>query len=134
MNIIQYANFQEMLQVRRGGSGYEELIVAKKNSKQPRVKLIDVIEDTQSVVLPKTDNGKTAYRSFKFDPGKTYLLPKDDVGFLKTLVERGKIKKQYSAELEEKLKKAGVEYEVVKCPSCGGRVRKIEYQRFEVIE
>lgn len=134
MNTVHYANFQEMLQVRRGGKGYEELTVAKKNSKQPRVKLIDVIEDTQTVVLPKTENGKTAYRSFKFEPGKTYLLPKDDVGFRNTLVERGVIKKQYSTELEEKLKKAGVKYEVIKCPTCGGRVRKIEYQRFEVIE
>ena len=130
---IIYGSIQEMMQVRRGAPGYVELEKAKKNSKKPRVKLIDVIEDVQSVVLPITADGKTAYRSVKFEPGTVYLLPKDDVGFLNTLKERGKIKKQYDSAIEEKLKKAGVEYEVIKCPSCGGKVRKIEYQRFAVI-
>ena len=129
-----YGSFQELLEVKRNRLGSFELPEAKKNSKGEKVKLIDALDEEQTMNLPvKSESGNTVYRPVKFVPGKIYLLPEDDVAFRKALILRGKIKRAYSEDFEQRLKKAGVPHEVIRCKSCGGRVKKIEVQRIEVI-
>ncbi len=131
----RYDNFQQLLAVKRNRLGSYELEEVKKSSKGIKVKLIDALDEEQVMNLPmKTESGRYVYRPVKFVPGKLYALPKDDVAFRDALIMRGKVKKAYSEPFEQALKKAGVPYEVIKCKSCGGRVKKIEVQRIEVID
>ena len=130
---IIYNDFQEMLSVLRNKNGYAELKKANSRSKI-KVKLIDAIDDMQVINLPlRGENGKRVYKAVKFYPNVTYAIPKDDVVLLNAVKSRGLVKKAYSESFEAKLKKVGVDYKVVKCKSCGGRVTKIEYNRIEVV-
>lgn len=129
-----YGSFQEMLSIRRGGFATMELEEASKNYKGIKVKLIDALDKDEVMNLPmKNDRGSTVYRPVKFVPGKVYALPKNDVAFREALMMRGKIKKAYSEQFKNALEKAGVPHKVIKCPTCGGKVNKIEVQRIEVI-
>lgn len=130
---IYYNDFQEMLSVIRNRNGYAELKKANSRSKI-KVKLIDAIDEMQILNLPlKGENSKRVYKAVKFYPNEIYAIPKDDVVLLNAIKSRGMTKKAYSESFEKKLKNAGVEYTVTKCKSCGGRVKKIEYNRIEVM-
>lgn len=121
-----------MYSVLRNRAGYAELKKANSRSKI-RIKLIDAIDEMQVLNLPlKNEQGKRVYKAVKFYPNEVYTVPKDDVALIETIKTRGMTKKAYSESFEAKLKEYGVEYEVVKCKSCGGRTRKIEYNRIEV--
>lgn len=91
--------------------------------------------ETEPVILrmyPKTVNGHVSYNHFtKLEPGKIYET--DDPAQM-TYLREHKEKARYRAELETLLKDAGIPYEIIKCRSCGGRVRKIQYNNIEVIE
>lgn len=96
-------------------------------------KLIDI--ETQPVVLrmfPKTVGGHVSHSHFqRLEPGKVYET--DDpaqIEFIKTHTERVR----YNAAIEKSLKDAGIPYEVIRCKSCGGRIKKIEYRNVEVID
>ncbi len=45
-----------------------------------------------------------------------------------------KHKVKYSPELEQALKEEGIPYEIIRCQSCGGRVKKIEFPILEVVD
>mgnify|MGYP002517207590 CR=1 FL=1 len=51
-----------------------------------------------------------------------------------TYLKEHKVKVRYNAEIERSLSDAGIPFEVIRCKSCGGRIRKIEYRNVEVIE
>lgn len=132
INAIVYGNPQEMYNAIRGKYGTHELEIANKNTKGVKVRLIDAISQEQTFNLPiVNDKGKRVYRPVKFSPNTLYKVPDDN--FLEILQIRGLTKKKYSVELEEALKKAETPYKIVTCKSCGGGVRKIEVQIFEVI-
>ena len=84
-------------------------------------------------MFPKTlQNGKVSYSHYqRLEPGKTYET--HDPAQMDFLREN-KIRVRYNAKLEATLKDAKVPYEVIRCKSCGGRVKKIEYNQVEVIE
>lgn len=84
-------------------------------------------------MFPKTlRNGNISYGHYiRLEPNKTYET--DDPAQMKYLRENT-IRVRYNANLEQTLKDAEVPYEVVRCKSCGGRVKKIEYNQVEVIE
>lgn len=84
-------------------------------------------------MFPKTlKNGTISYGHYvRLEPNKTYET--EDEAQKKYLREN-RTRVRYNANLEATLKNAGVPYEVVKCKSCGGRVKKIEYNQVEVIE
>ena len=96
-------------------------------------RLIDV--ETSPVTLrmfPKTVKGRISYGHYQtLNPGVTYET--DDPAQIDYLKNQ-KIKARYNANLEQVLKDAGVPYEVIRCRSCGGKVKKIEYSQVEVIE
>lgn len=96
-------------------------------------RLIDI--ETQPVVLrmfPQTVNGHVSYSHFmRLEPGKTYET--DDPAQI-TYLKEHKVKVRYNAEIERSLSDAGIPFEVIRCKSCGGRIRKIEYRNVEVIE
>lgn len=96
-------------------------------------KLVDVIEFPLTINVATKSHGYTKYGHMKLYPGKLYELPEDDLPLVNSL-RNAKLKKTYSSELEAALKKAGVNYEVKMCQSCGGRVKKIEYPVVEIIE
>lgn len=84
-------------------------------------------------MFPKTlRNGNVSYGHYiRLEPNKTYET--DDPAQIKYLRENT-IRVRYNANLEATLKDAGVPYEVIRCKSCGGKVKKIEYNQVEVIE
>lgn len=96
-------------------------------------KLIDV--ETSPVTLrmfPKTVKGHISYGHYQtLNPGTVYET--DDPAQIDYLRNQ-KIKARYNPNLEQVLTDAGVPYEVIRCRSCGGRVKKIEYSQVEVIE
>lgn len=83
-------------------------------------------------MFPKTlRNGNISYGHYvRLEPGKTY---ETDDEAQKKFIRENRIKVRYNANLEAILKEAGVPYEVIRCRSCGGRVRKIEYNQIEVV-
>lgn len=96
-------------------------------------KLIDI--ETQPVMLrmfPKTVGGHVSYSHFqRLEPGKVYDT--DDPAQMEYIREHTE-RVRYNAAIEKSLKDAGIKYEVIRCKSCGGRIRKIEYKNVEVIE
>lgn len=64
-------------------------------------------------------------------PGKVYHT--DDEALL-NYFRTYKRKVRYTAEIEKALKENNVPYEVIRCKSCGGSIKKISYQLVEVME
>lgn len=100
-------------------------------------KLIDAITSplTLNIAETKEMNGKkiASYKPRRFIPGKKYEVPEGDELFLRSLKDcTQKIK--YDPSVEKALIDCGATYEIITCKSCGGRVKKIEYQVAEVIE
>ena len=86
------------------------------------------------VAVTKTIGGKqvVTYSNYiRLVPGKEYET--DDpamIDFFKTY--RRKVR--HTASLEEQLSSKGVPYAIEYCRSCGGRVKKINYQVVEVYD
>ena len=98
-----------------------------------KYRLISV--ETEPVTLrmfPQTVKGHVSYGHYIcLYPGKTYET--EDPAQIEYLKEhRERIR--YNKGLEDLLKGANIPYEVIRCKSCGGRVKKIEYNNVEVIE
>lgn len=129
---IRYESPQEMYSVLRGGAKQYELQKAKKNSKGIKIKLIDAITEPKPFNLPvKNDKGQSVYRYITFEPGVLYKVPDDT--FLKVALSRGLTQMAYKESLEQSLKEANIPYEIKVCSSCGGGLKKIKVQIFEVI-
>lgn len=94
----------------------------------------DVPVTINNVAKTKLINGKpiVTYSNYiKLAPSKVYET--DDqamIDFFKSY----KRKVRYNAHLEEVLKANGVPYEIERCRSCGGTVKKISYRVVEVME
>jgi len=83
-------------------------------------------------MFPVTKGTVTTYNHYmRLEPEKIYET--DDIAQVNYLKNKTN-KVRYRSELEELLKAKGVEYEVIYCKSCGGKVRKIEYKVIEVVE
>lgn len=93
-------------------------------------KLIDAVTTPQRLNVVGNINGARRYVRITLYPGKKYELPEDEL-LLKSLKDVT-VKVKYDKSLEETLKSLKVPYTVKKCPSCGGRVLKIEYHLVEV--
>lgn len=126
---IVYNTIQEMLAMTRSKSGSSTL---PKSEDGKGVKLIAPCTAKETVRLAYRVDGKTANRMFNFFPGEIYAIGDDPI--LRASIDGYKVKKPYKQDLESRLKDAGIAYEVVRCKSCGGMVRKIEYNVLEVIE
>ena len=98
-----------------------------------KYKLISAIDVPMTLNVATLSNGYTKYGHIRLIPGKIYELPENDPPLVNSL-RKAKLKKNYSIELEQALTDAGVDFEVKMCPSCGGRVKKIEYPVVEIIE
>lgn len=98
-----------------------------------RYKLIEIEKNPVTLrSFPKTVRNHVSYSHYqRLEPGKVYETDDEaQIQFLKEHRERVR----YNASLEDALKAAGIPYEVIRCKSCGGRVRKIEYNNVEVME
>ena len=95
-------------------------------------KLIDVIDVPMTLNVARKVNGYTKYGHIRLLPDTKYEIPTEE-GLLDSLKE-ATTKVRWSQELENALKACGAQYSVQMCPSCGGRVKKIEYHVVEVVE
>jgi len=95
-------------------------------------KLIDAITSPQRLNAVGNVNGARRYVRITLYPNKKYELPEDEL-LLHSILDQ-KVRVKYSKEIENSLKAAGVEYTVKKCPSCSGKVLKIEYKIVEVCD
>ena len=87
-----------------------------------------------NVAKTKIINGKAivTYNNYiRLAPNKVYET--DDEAML-NFFRSYKRKVRYNADLEANLKANGVPYEVERCKSCGGVVKKISYKVVEVME
>lgn len=93
-----------------------------------------VIVTINNVAKTKIINGKSVvtYSNYiKLVPGKVY--ESDDEAMM-NFFKAYKRKVRYTAEIERALKENNVPYEVEYCRSCGGKIKKINYQIVEVME
>lgn len=95
-------------------------------------KLVDVIDVPLTLNVARKVNGYTKYGHIRLNPNTKYEIPTEE-GLLDSLKE-ATTKVKWTKELEEAMKAANVDYKIVQCPSCGGRVKKIEYHVVEVVE
>lgn len=95
-------------------------------------KLIDAIKSPQKLNVVGNINGSRRYVRVTLYPGKKYEIPEDEL-LMKSILDC-KVRVKYDRGIEEALKASGAKYEVKKCPSCGGRVLKIEYALVEVCD
>ena len=95
-------------------------------------KLIDAIDTQMTLNVAKKQNGFVKYGHITLQPGARYELT-DDVIFKESL-KGARVKKAYSKELEEVLKKHNIPYEEIYCKTCGGRTKKLSYAIVEVVE
>lgn len=95
-------------------------------------KLIDAIDTPVSLNVVTRENGVTAYKRMRLDPGVKYAIPNDTTLF--ESIDGATTRIKYTEAFENALKACGARYKVKMCPSCGGRVKKIEYHVVEVVE
>ena len=123
--MIVYKSVKEMRAVKNGRVGHYELEETKgKNF----FKLYDLVKSPQTKLMQTTDK---AYQYVTISPKKHYKLLSDDM--MAQISDKFTEKRKYSESLEKTLKDAGMPYEIVKCKTCGGRVRKLEYKTVEVV-
>lgn len=98
-----------------------------------------VLDEPTRINVYETTKGKNhgRYGFITVVPGKNYLLDDDPIygneDFINSL-KRYEIKKTYSPQIEEHLKRLGVKYRTDMCRSCGGRIKKIFYSPLEFVE
>lgn len=95
-------------------------------------KLIDAIDTPVNLNVVTRENGVTAYKRMRLNPGKKYAIPDDKTLFQSITEATTRIR--YSEAFIKALDDCHARYEVKMCPSCGGRVKKIEYHLVEVVE
>ena len=123
--MIVYKSLQEMRAVQKGKVGYFQLDETKgKNF----FKLYDLITSPQTKLIQTTEK---KYQYVTLKPKKHYKLLSDEM--MAQISEKFTEKRKYSDSLKKTLDDAGMEYEIVKCRSCGGRVKKLEYKTVEVV-
>lgn len=95
-------------------------------------KLIDPIKVPKNLNLAGRESGLVRYRVIRLVPGTKYKIPEDQtlLNELKAVTDTEK----YTPEREAVLKAAGIDYEIISCRSCGGRVKKLKYHLVEVVE
>ncbi len=123
--MIVYKSLKEMRAVSSGKVGTFELSETKAKS---YFKLCDLVKSAQRKLIQTSDR---TYQYVTLEPGKHYKLLSDEM--MAQITEKFKEKRKYSAELERTLKDAGMDYEIVLCKTCGGRVKKLEYATVEVV-
>ena len=123
--MIVYKSLKEMRAVSNGKVGYFKLDETKAKT---YFKLYDLVTSPQTKLIQTTDR---AYQYVTIHPEKHYKLLSDEM--MAQISEKFKEKRKYSESLERTLKEAGMEYKVVQCKTCGGRVRKLEYKTVEVV-
>ena len=87
-----------------------------------------------NVAKTKLINGKpiVTYSNYiRLEPNKVYKT--DDEAML-NFYRTYRRKVRYNAEIEQALKEHNVPYEIERCRSCGGTVKKISYAVVEVME
>ena len=95
-------------------------------------KLIDAIDVPVSLNVVTRENGRTTYKRMRLDPGVKYAIPDDPTLFQS--IDEATTRVKYSKAFEDALQACGARYKVKMCPSCSGRVKKIEYHVVEVVE
>lgn len=95
-------------------------------------KLIDAITSAQRLNVVGNVDGARRYAHIALEPGKKYEIPSDEL-LWKSILDC-KVRVKYDRAIEETLKATGTKYSIKQCPSCGGRVKKIEYHLVEVCD
>ena len=95
-------------------------------------KLIDAIDTPITLNVARRVNGYTKYGYLRLNPGTKYELPEDES--VLDAIKEAKKTVRYSKKAEDALKACGAVYEKKMCPTCGGKVLKIEYYLVEVVE
>lgn len=95
-------------------------------------RLIDNISSPTTINVCEKVNGMARNKHVRLYPGQKYALP-DDTLFLASL-QKAKVSKRKTPELETYLKNAGIEYTEKACKSCAGRSIKLSYSIIEVGE
>lgn len=95
-------------------------------------KLIDAIDVPINLNVVTRENGITAYKRLRLLPGKKYEVPEDKV-LLQSITE-ATTRVKYTQAFIDALDACGARYEIKMCPTCSGRVKKIEYHVVEVVE
>lgn len=94
----------------------------------------DVQVTINNVAKTRTINGKAivTYSNYiRLAPGKVYET--DDEAMI-NFFKAYRRKVRYNSHLEEVLKANNVPYEIERCKTCGGTVKKISYAVVEVME
>ncbi len=123
--MIVYKSLQEMRAVQKGKVGYFELAETKGKN---YFKLIDLVKSPQTKLMQTTQK---KYQYVTIKPNKHYRLLSDEM--MAQISAQFTEKRKYSDALKHTLDAAGIEYKIVKCRSCGGRVKKLEYKTVEVV-
>jgi hypothetical protein len=95
-------------------------------------KLIDAIHSPQKLNVVGNIDGAKRYVRVTLYPGKKYEIPEDEL--LWKSISETRVKTKYDKALEAALKAANVDFKVKHCPSCSGRILKIEYPIVEVCD
>lgn len=95
-------------------------------------KLIDPIQTPTTIRVCNLINGVQKYSNITLCVGKKYEMAPEKC-FEKSL-RNATTRKPYNIDLENTLKKAGVEYKLNNCKTCGGRKKTIEYCVIEVVD
>lgn len=96
-------------------------------------KLIDPFDVPVRLYLPHKTKDAIKHEIFVLRPGKKYEEFIDDDTFMNELLNATK-DIPYSEEREAQLKDYGAKYEVIRCKSCGGRIKKLKVWFAEVVE
>lgn len=123
--MIVYKSVKEMRSVNSGKVTYFELAETKGKN---YFKLYDLVKSPQTKLMQTTDK---TYQYVTIKPNKHYKILSDEL--MERILENFTEKRKYSEALERTLKDAGMDYEIIKCRTCGGRVRKLEYKTVEVV-
>lgn len=84
-------------------------------------KLIDGWQSAETFPLPfVNEKGYTQTKFFTLYPNTKYVEHIEDEMYMERLLKSQR-SVAYDADKEDMLKKAGVPYEIKKCPVCGGR-------------
>lgn len=98
-----------------------------------KYRLNSVIDVPFAVNVVTNMNGANEYRRMRLQPGELYEADETDQPLIQSLVN-ATTTQSYTPELEQALIKANAIYEVVRCRSCGGKVKKLKFCVIEVVE
>lgn len=79
---------------------------------------------SQNVVAKVKKGSGYVHKIIRLEKGKTYELPDDP--YLEESLLSKTTEIRYAPNKEEYLKSQGVDYEIVLCKQCGGKVKKIK--------